>query len=278
MRNSIIATLLFAVLPGVATFSYAEIHADEHHNEAMEIARQMKDAAHWAYFGEYGPAKWSTLSDDFSVCEGGPYQSPVALVSENAARHDDELSLVYGPSPLDEINNGHTIQVNRESGDDHLMLNGHRYELIQGHFHSPSEHTLNGETFPMELHLVHVDAFNHLAVVGIPIRTGKVNALFKEVFEHMPTKAGEHYIPKESGLNLKPILPKEPGFLHYLYLGSLTTPPCTENVQWLVMETPLEMSRSQIDRFVKVVGENARPVQLLHHRIVTRNHVEEITK
>jgi len=276
MRNSIISALLFAVLPGVSTLAYAEIHADESHNEAMEIARQMKDAAHWAYFGEEGPARWSSLSKDFAVCEGGPYQSPVALVSANAARHDDELSLVYGLSPLDEINNGHTIQVNREGSDDHLLLNGHKYKLIQGHFHSPSEHTLNGVTFPMELHLVHVDAFDHLAVVGIPIRAGKENALFKEVFEHMPTKAGEHYIPKESGLNLQAILPKELDFLHYL--GSLTTPPCTENVQWLVMETPLEMSRSQIDGFVKVVGENARPVQSLHHRIVTRSHAEEITK
>ncbi|MFT7245384.1 MAG: carbonic anhydrase [Candidatus Azotimanducaceae bacterium] len=270
MRSSIITALLFATLPSAVTVAHAETHANERHDEAVEIARQAKDPTHWAYVGEHGPTNWPTLNDDFEVCGGGPYQSPVALVSESASVHNDELLLVYGASPLDEINNGHTIQMNREAGDDHLLLNGHRYELIQGHFHSPSEHTLNGESFPMELHLVHVDAFDHLAVVGIPIRAGTENALFKDVFEHMPTKAGEHYMPNEGALDLQAILPKELDFLHYL--GSLTTPPCTENVQWLVIETPLEMSKSQIDEFVDVVGENARPVQSLHHRVVTRNH------
>jgi carbonic anhydrase len=267
MHSPAIASLLFVMLSSAATIA----HADKRHDEAVEIARQTKDVAHWAYVGEHGPAKWAALNDEFAVCSGGPYQSPVALITESASSHDDELSLVYGESPLDEINNGHTIQVNREAGDDYLLLNGHKYELIQGHFHSPSEHTLNGETFPMELHLVHVDAFDHLAVVGIPIRAGAENALFKDVFEHMPSKAGEHYIPKGGALDLNAILPKELDFLHYL--GSLTTPPCTENVQWLVVETPLEMSKSQIDGFVEVVGENARPVQSLHHRIVTRNHL-----
>ena len=272
MRKIIITCLLLPLLTSTATFVQAEIHADERHMEAVAVARQMTDAVHWAYVGEHGPEKWATLNDDYAVCEGGPYQSPVALISERAADHDDELTLEYGASQLDEINNGHTIQVNREGSDDHLLLNGHKYELIQGHFHSPSEHTLNGERFPMELHLVHVDAFDHLAVVGIPIRTGRESKLFKDVFEHMPTKAGEHYIPKKGALDLKNILPKDLDFLHYL--GSLTTPPCTENVQWLVMETPLEMSKSQIDGFVEVVGENSRPVQSLHHRVVTRNHVD----
>ena len=239
------------------------------HQHAVEVAQQREEHTHWEYKGDLGPSHWASLDVDFAVCGGGPYQSPIALQKDAASNHDDVLELHYGPTAVDVSNNGHTVQISPTAGDDHLTLNGHAYSLIQGHFHAPSEHTLNGETFPMELHLVHVDAFDHLAVLGLPIRVGEENALLKRVFDDLPAKKGDHHTLKGPPLDIGALLPENIEFLHYL--GSLTTPPCAENVQWLVVETPIELAQAQVDAFSEVVGANARPLQDRHHRIVTHN-------
>ena len=240
------------------------------HDDAVTIAHQIEGATHWTYNGDDGPENWSSLDADFDVCGGGPYQSPVELMAVGASWHDDSLAFDYGVPEVDVLNNGHTIQINLEEGDEaHLTLNEHRYALIQGHFHTPSEHTINGERFPMELHLVHVDAYDHLAVVGVPIRIGAENLDSRWTFEHLPQRPGEHYSAEGLTLDLSHLVPNATPFLHYL--GSLTTPPCTENVQWLVLETPIELSQGQVDAFTTIIGDNARPLVGLHHRIVTRN-------
>ena len=239
------------------------------HAEALEIARQDHDEHHWGYEGDESPDKWGSLDEHYRVCGGGPFQSPIALTSTGTSVHHETLHLEYAPAEFHAVNNGHTIQLNCEHDEDYLQLNGHPYKLIQGHFHAPSEHTVNGEQFPMALHLVHLDEYDHIAVVGIPIRVGAENAVLKPIFDELPAKKGDRIDHPEIKLDLPNLVANEKQFFHYL--GSLTTPPCTENVQWLFMESPIEVSQAQLDAFVAVIGKNARPIQPGNQRMITHD-------
>jgi len=155
------------------------------------------------------------------------------------------------------VNNGHTIQVNYNEGSS-IKVDGMTFELKQFHFHGPSEHTINGQYFELEMHLVHQSADGSLAVVGVLIREGAENPAFAPFSDHLPTKSGEEYSSQDT-INADDLLPASR--LSYRYSGSLTTPPCSEGVKWLVLTTPIEMSGTQIASFKDIIQNNNRPVQ-----------------
>ena len=215
---------------------------------------------HWAYSGDAGPDRWGELSPDFALCADGKAQSPIDIREASALELVD-IEFLYGESANNIFNNGHTIQVNIDAGSA-IRYNGISYTLLQFHFHSPSEHTIDGVAAPLEIHFVHQDPNSgSLAVVGILLTEGgSDNEAYAAIFDHLPAQAGE---PEALGepILLAALLPEARAF--YTYQGSLTTPPCSEIVRWLVLEDPVELSAQQIAAFTDIYADNARPVQPL---------------
>lgn len=219
--------------------------------------------AHWGYEGEHGPAHWAEMKTEFKQCQAGLEQSPVDI--GDATKGDlAKIEFNYQPSPIKVLNNGHTIQVNY-SGDSSIKIGSQVYKLVQFHFHSPSENTVKKKAFDMELHLVHKNDKGELAVVGVLMQSGAANKTLDTVWANIPKE-----INKESALtaqiNAADLLPAKQSFYHFK--GSLTTPPCSEGVQWFVMKEPTTVSAEQVKSFVAAVGTNARPVQALNQRKV----------
>jgi carbonic anhydrase len=220
------------------------------------------DPVHWGYDGEAGPEHWGALSPEFAACSEGREQSPVDIPA-TAPVNPPELRFDYRPSELNIVNNGHSIQVNYEPGTT-LKADGVVYELVQFHLHALSEHTLNGAYTDMELHLVHKDADDRLAVVGVMIVEGAHNPAYEPILAHMPPEQGDPLTVSGTTVNAGELLPAEQSY--YRYDGSLTTPPCTEGVTWFVMATPIELSTAQIAAFQSLYDHNLRPVQPLGER------------
>jgi carbonic anhydrase len=221
---------------------------------------------HWSYEGAEGPDHWGALADEFRMCSEGSNQSPIDLVADV---HTDlpKLEFEYYSSPVDEINNGHTIQQNIEPGS-FFRIAGRdvSFELKQFHFHSPSEHTIEGQSFAMEMHFVHADENGALAVVGVMVEEGDEHPVLNQLWAFMPEQVG--------GTSKQPIGIEETDLLpptrnYYVYGGSLTTPPCSEGVKWIVLKTPIEASAEQIATFQRRVGSaNNRPVQAHNARLI----------
>ena len=174
-----------------------------------------------------------------------------------------ELALDYKTdSTLDIINNGHTIQINYPFGS--FKIGEDEYQLAQFHFHAASEHTLKGKQFPLEAHLVHLTADKKIAVIGIWFEEGKENVLLKKIYDRLPKEPNDTLsVPLK--IDVKNILPKNHSYYHYI--GSLTTPPCTEGVTWFVMKTPQQATKAQIEQIKKYMpSNNFRPVQPLNDR------------
>lgn len=218
---------------------------------------------HWGYEGEHGPAHWGHISKEYADCSKGKSQSPIDISGaqdENLA----DIAFNYKSSKINIVNNGHTVQVNYDEGSS-IKVNGSEYKLLQFHFHDPSEHTVGGKSFAVELHLVHKNDKGELAVVGVLIEKGTENPAYKTVWANMPKKAGEKKELKET-VDAADLLPASK--VYYTYSGSLTTPPCSEGVKWLVLKTPVQMSEAQIDAFMGVHKGNNRPVQPLNSRSI----------
>ena len=238
-------------------------------------------APHWGYGEADGPARWSTLDADWTICAEGTQQSPIDLgAAESAAAAAPERR--YGPTSLriahqehivDVVDNGHTIQVQID-GDNALVEGGTRYELQQLHFHAPSEHEVGGRAFPMEMHLVHRAADGALAVVGVFIEEGAHNPAFEPIFSDLPTKPGGTRHLEHVEVDVDDLLP--PSGAHYRYAGSLTTPPCSEGVTWLVLEEPVALSTAQIAAFTSIFPNNRRPVQPRGARAIGRVVLEQV--
>jgi carbonic anhydrase len=220
-------------------------------------------AAHWSYAGNTGPEHWGELQPDFKVCQLGLEQTPIDL---NANTRGDAGAAVldYKPQPLRIVNNGHTIQVNADPGSS-CTIGGTRYELAQFHFHHPSEHLLAGRPFDMECHFVHRSGNGALAVVGVFIKAGARNPALAPVFEAMPAAAGPE-VRAQATIDPAAMLPREGGY--FRYMGSLTTPPCSEGLTWTVFKQPVEASSDQIRQFAALFPNNARPVQRTNRRFV----------
>jgi carbonic anhydrase len=220
-------------------------------------------AHHWSYEGAEGPEHWGELRADFKVCQLGLEQTPVDLVG--GTRGDPgSVTYDYRPLPLRIINNGHTIQVNADSGS-FCVIGGMRLDLLQFHFHHPSEHLLSGKNVDLECHLVHRSASGALAVSGIFIRRGAHNAALTSLFDVMPAKEGPE-IKVAGTIDIAAIVPGEGGY--FRYMGSLTTPPCSEGLTWTVYKQPIEASPAQIQQFAALFPNNARPVQNRNRRFL----------
>jgi carbonic anhydrase len=223
-------------------------------------------AQHWGYSGEAGPANWSKLDPKFALCGVGRNQSPVDL-ADLVEADLKPLKLDYKAGAAEIVNNGHTVQVNYAAGSA-LTVAGRTFALTQFHFHAPSENRIAGKQFPLEGHLVHSDKDGNLAVVAVMYQEGAANPLLAKLWEKMPVKTGDKQV-LGAGLNASQLLPGERDY--YRFNGSLTTPPCSEGVWWLVMKKPATASKAQIEQFSKTMGfANNRPIQPANARPVLR--------
>ncbi len=220
--------------------------------------------AAWGYEGEGAPDKWGELKPEFKMCGLGKFQSPVNIVPTLSADLPD-LEFDYKDSPLEILNNGHTVQVNFPEGSS-LKVGGDSYHLLQLHFHTPSENAVNGRYYPMEMHLVHKTKDGVLGVLGIMIEQGGPNAAAEKIWRHMPLGRAGPIAHRDVIVNAAELLPGDSRY--YRFMGSLTTPPCTEGVNWHVLQEPIYFSQKQIEEFRRVFSMNARPVQPLNSRMV----------
>ncbi len=223
-----------------------------------------QEAAHWSYEGDAAPQNWSKLNPDFMLCEKGKNQSPIDIHGA-LKTHSQPLNISYKLAPDSIINNGHSIQVNVKEGDV-LTLDGDKFVLQQFHFHAPSENTIDGKSFPLEAHFVHMDANGEIAVVAVMFETGKSNPELEKIWQHIPSQTGQTAALREN-VDLSGLLPKN--LTHYRFSGSLTTPPCTEGVRWLVVKQPMTVTVQQLNAFTSVMHHaNNRPQQKLDGRVI----------
>ena len=243
-----------------------------------ETAAAAHEGPHWSYEGDTGPAAWGTLSADWSPCGNGQNQSPIDI-DQTMSADLPEMRAQYPPASLkimhtahvaDGINNGHTIQINYTDGDV-LTIGSEQFQLLQYHFHVPSEHTVKGQHHAMEMHLVHATNDGKLAVIGVFIDEGAHNAAFDPILSNLPATKGAESHLEQVMVDVNQMLPSS--LESYRYDGSLTTPPCSESVNWLVMTTPIQMSADQIAAFRAIINGNNRPVQPLNGRTVETDRV-----
>ena len=236
-------------------------HAEGHAAKGAE-KHGAHDAAHWSYSGEGAPAKWAQLNPDFSLCRLGKQQSPVDIQAETSGK-PSPIDFGYTASDAEVVNNGHTVQINLQNAGG-FKLDGTEFKLVQFHFHTPSEEKIRGVAYPMVAHLVHKSAAGNLAVVAVLFEVGDENQALKEVFASLPANGQTTHLDK--AFNISAVLPAYKDY--FKFMGSLTTPPCTENVQWQILKQRVEISKEQLDAFQKLYKMNARPTQPLNARKV----------
>jgi len=221
---------------------------------------------HWSYSDRSGPSHWAELDSKFADCGRGKAQSPIDIRT-TALRGERLPALVfdYRPGPLHIIDNGHSIQVDVEPGSS-LRVGDHSYRLVQFHFHHPSEERINGEASDMDVHLVHRDAEGHLAVVAVLVKVGEANSTVDALWDHLPREKEREADFKDVSVNAAALLPADRGY--FTYTGSLTTPPCSEGVRWIILKSPSTLSRAEIETFASHYPNDARPVQKLNGRQV----------
>jgi carbonic anhydrase len=221
------------------------------------------DAPHWAYSGEAGPDNWAKLTPEFGAC-AGKNQSPINLTGFiKADLKPIKISYQAGGSEI--LNNGHTIQVNYAAGSS-ISVDGVQFDLKQFHFHAPSENHINGKSYAMEAHFVHADKDGNLAVIAVMFKEGAENKALAKIWSAIPENAGAKGVLQRP-FNAAQLLPSDHGY--YRFNGSLTTPPCTEGVRWLVMKRPVSASKKQVQAFLHVMQHpNDRPVQPVNARPV----------
>ncbi|WP_425152577.1 carbonic anhydrase [Candidatus Palauibacter sp.] len=242
---------------------------DQMEAEGQGDAEHAEDTAeaevHWGYEGDTGPDRWGRLDPSFAVCDTGVEQSPVDLAGAIPADAADAagLDIQWQPTEAHVVDNGHTIQIDMEAGSS-IVLEGRQFSLVQFHFHLPSEHTVDGGSFPMEVHFVHAAEEGDLAVIGVFMEAGEDDPTIQGLWEAIP---GPDESPAAVGaLDPGTLLPEGRGY--FRYQGSLTTPPCSEVVSWVVMTEPISVSQAQVDAFAALYPMNARPVQPLNGRDV----------
>jgi carbonic anhydrase len=224
-------------------------------------------APHWEYEGASGAAKWGSLDKSFQLCEGGQAQSPFDIKPSIDA---DLPSIEFSYSPFSPkiVNNGHTIQVNVPAGSS-ITVGADTYQLLQFHFHTPSEYQIGGKAYPLEVHFVHKRTDGALGVVGVMFEEGTANAELEKIWKNMPATAGEKDA-SDVTLDVTTLLPTDQ--LYYRFMGSLTTPPCSEGVNWHMMQQPITASKEQIKAFQKLFPMNARPLQPANNRLIVKDN------
>ncbi|CAA6813405.1 MAG: Carbonic anhydrase (EC [uncultured Thiotrichaceae bacterium] len=219
----------------------------------------------WSYEGNTGPAHWAQLTPEYGACNG-KNQSPVDLTSFTEASLKP-LQFQYKAGGNEVVNNGHTVQVNYDVGSS-VFIDGVQFNLVQFHFHAPSENHINGMSYPLEAHLVHKDRHGNLAVVAVMFKEGTPNEGLAKVWAQMPQNKGDKNALSPP-VSVSEILPKNRD--HYRFNGSLTTPPCSEGVIWTVMKQPMTASKAQIAQFAGVLHHaNNRPIQATNARTILK--------
>ena len=267
MRDRFLAiTLLAVAIVALLLASCADSEKSlEHHGDSH--------AVHWGYEADNGPDAWSSMNAAWSVCSEGLEQSPIDLANateiELPAMDIDrpdkgEFDVLNQAGVIGALDNGHTIQVNSKTGEN-LTVAGKAYALVQFHFHAPSEHTVDGEHYPMEMHFVHQADDGTLAVVGVLVEEGAPNPGIAPLWAQLAESPGSVATIEVSARFAEHVFP-DVGTGFYHYNGSLTTPPCSEGVQWFVRKTRTQLSKEQIAVFKAVYDHNNRPVQALNER------------
>jgi carbonic anhydrase len=244
-RISIAAMVL---IPSLTTLAYAQEHKH----------------GHWSYNGEEGPSHWGDLSPDYAACKTGHHQAPIDI--RDAKKTDlPAIQFDYKESPLHIIDNGHTIMINYGAGSS-IRVGDKQYALKQFHFHHPSEEKIAGKSHAMVVHLVHADQDGNLAVVAVLLDQGEDNSLIHELWNDLPKKKEKEDLLDTVRINAADLLPSNRDY--YTFAGSLTTPPCSENVTWFVLKQPVTVTRREIERFSNLYRHDARPTQPLYGRVV----------
>jgi carbonic anhydrase len=218
----------------------------------------------WDYGEEHGPRHWGDLKAEFAPCKAGHRQSPIDIQKTQKADLP-AIHFDYKPSPLRIIDNGHTIMVTYAPGSS-IRVGDTQYELKQFHFHRPSEEKIHGKTYDMVAHLVHADQAGRLAVVAVLLRQGMESPLVRELWRDIPSQKEKEELLDNVQINVAELLPADRGY--YTFEGSLTTPPCSENVTWFVLKQPSQVSAGEIAEFSKLYRHDARPTQPLYDRVV----------
>ncbi|HXH67172.1 MAG TPA: carbonic anhydrase family protein [Candidatus Limnocylindrales bacterium] len=226
------------------------------------VVNAQQSKTHWSYSGENNPAKWGNLDTAYATCSVGNRQSPINITKPKTANLP-ALQFHYSAVPLNIIDNGHTIQVNYPAGST-LSVGDKTYTLKQFHFHHPSEEKVNGKGYDLVAHLVHVDDDGHLAVVAVLLESGASNPHLTSIWKNLPEEKEKSIENPSVSVNATDLLPSDHAY--YTFLGSLTTPPCSEGVTWYVLKTPVQLSSEQVAAFAKVYPMNARPIQPLNGR------------
>jgi carbonic anhydrase len=215
------------------------------------------DHGSWSYEGDHGPEHWGSLPG-YEACDNGELESPVALEADGEPEDLPDLRLEYESSGVSIHNSGHSLQWNYDSGSS-LFVGDDEYELLQFHFHAPSEHTLDGRRYPMEVHLVHSSEDGELAVLGAFIEEGARHEMLEDAqLNEVPAEADTKHEDPDALFDASELVPAGAS---YRYAGSLTVPPCTEGIAWHVFETPIALSAEQIEQITTLYPSNARPVQ-----------------
>lgn len=264
---------LFILLLGLIAGYHGPVYPSEPSPKAAKPAAKKAVSApahghaHWSYEGKDGPESWGKLSKEYALCAKGQTQSPIDI--RGGIEVDlPELKLNYRPSKFSVVNNGHTIQVAYKAGGSLTHL-GKTYQLLQIHFHLPSEEKINGKSFPMVAHLVHKDDAGNLAVIASLMDVGAENAFVQDVWNHIPLLVNQPTEPVDAMIDLNELLPTRREY--FTYMGSLTTPPCSENVLWFVFRDTVQVSRDQIAVFSKIYPHNARPIQPTNTRMIKKS-------
>ena len=222
---------------------------------------------HWSYEGDSGPANWSKINVDWGKCGNGNRQSPIDI-RDGMKVELEQISFDYHPSSFSVVDNGHTVQVG-VSGGNYLTVQNRMFELQQFHFHRPSEERINGKAFEMVVHLVHRDAEGRQAVLALLLERGAPQATIQTVWNNLPLEKFETMQPSIL-LDPADMLPTRRDY--YTYMGSMTEPPCSEGVLWLVMKQPVQASPAQMALFSRLYPLNARPVQPTNGRIIKESN------
>ena len=231
------------------------------------VPEQAPHAAHWDYVGSGGPEAWGRMKPEFAKCSSGTRQSPIDI-RDGIKVELDAVQFDYQASGFRVIDDGHTVQVNVSAGNS-IQVMGRRYELVQFHFHRPSEERIDGRQFDMVAHLVHQDIDGRLAVVAVLLDRGSAQPIVQKVWNNLPLEKGDE-VAARGTINLNDLLPAERSY--FTYMGSLTTPPCSEGVLWMVMKQPVQISADQIGIFARLYPMNARPIQSLAGRLIKESN------
>lgn len=225
------------------------------------------EAVEWGYAENNAPEHWGALSPDYKTCDSGTQQSPINITQAIERKAKQKIAIHYKVSPHDVVFNGHTVQVNTIDKDDYVILDQQKYFLQQFHFHTPSENQIHSKSFPLELHFVNANAQGKLSVLSVMFVLGRENTEWNKFWADLSNKENDDKVLSRP-INLDKLLPKQRDY--YRTMGSLTTPPCTEGVNWIIFEQPITISNTQLNELKTLLHHHAnnRPVQPTNGRLV----------